>query len=241
MMVVGALEWDVYKESMLMNSGYLDDVAQAFREAAEAFAEIVAQPEVGKAWEQPSALEGYSVGAIVGHVNAAIGWLGPLLDAPAQPDLRPTPRDEFLRFVHGLKIGPDGADRHPVHDVLRDQFERAARHGWESNRDKFRGLAVRLTARLEGESGNRLLDLRPTMPLVVRLGDWLPTRVLELVVHGDDLATTVGLDAPPLPEGAAGVAIDVMLAVARAVHGDLAVVRALARRERASTAVFPVF
>jgi hypothetical protein len=52
---------------------------------------------------------------------------------------------------------------------------------------------------------------------------------------------SVGLDAPPLPEGAAAVAIDVMLAVARDAHGDLAVVRALARRERASAAVFPVF
>jgi hypothetical protein len=226
---------------MLMNSGYLDDVAQAFREAAEAFAEIVDRPEVGKTWEQPSALEGYSVGAIVGHVNAAIGWLGPLLDAPAQPDLRPTPLNDLLGFVHGLKIGPNGADRHPVHDVVRDQCERAARHGWESNRDKFRGLAVRLTARLEGESGNRLLDLRPTVPLVVRLGDWLPTRVLELVVHGDDLATSAGIECPPLSGAAAGVAIEVMLAVARAAHGDLAVIRALARRERAGAAVFPVF
>jgi uncharacterized protein (TIGR03083 family) len=223
-----------------MNSGYLDDAAKPFREAAAAFAEIVDRPEVGRAWEQPSALDGYSVGAIVGHVNAAIGWLGPLLDAPAQPDLHPTPLDDLLRFVHGLKIDPDGADRHPRHDILRDQSERAARHGWESNRDKFRGLAERLTARLEGESADRLLDLRPTVPCVVRLGDWLPTRVLELVVHGDDLATSVGIDAPPPPEAAA-VAIDFMLAVARATHGNLAVIRALARRERASTAVFPVF
>lgn len=237
---MGALEWDVYKESMLMSSGYLDDVATAFREAAEAFGEIVARPEVGQAWEQPSALEGYSVGAIVGHVNAGIGWLGPLLEAPVQPDLRLSPRDDFLAFVHGLKIGPDDADRNPVHDIVGDQAERAARHGWESNRDKFRGLAERLIARLEGESSDRLLDLRPTVPLVVRLGDFLPTRVLELVVHGDDLATSVGFDAR-LPASAATVTIDVMLAIARAVHGDLAVIRALARRERASSAVFPVF
>ena len=236
---MGTLEWDVYKESMLMNSGYLDDVAQAFREAAEAFAEIVDRPEVGQAWGEPSALEGLTVGAIVGHVNAAIGWLGPLLDAPVQPDLRLSPRADLFAFVHGLKIGPAGADRHPVHDIVGDQAERAARHGWESNRDKFRGLAERLTARLEGESATRLLDLRPTVPLVVRLGDWLPTRVLELVVHGDDLATSVGIDAP-LPERAATATIDVMLAMARAVHGDLAVVRALSRRERAGTDVFPV-
>jgi hypothetical protein len=164
-----------------------------------------------------------------------------VLDAPPQPDLRPTDPGELLAFLPGLKIDPDGADRHPVHDVIRDRAERAARHGWESNRDKFRGLVERLTARLDGESAERLLDLRPTEPLVLRVDDFLATRVLELVVHGDDLATGVGIAAPPLPEGAAGVAIDLMVAVARAAHGDLAVVRALARRERAGTAVFPVF
>ena len=236
---MGTLEWDVYNETMLMNMGALDNAARAFREAAEAFGEIVARPEVGKAWEQPSALEGYSVGGIVAHVNAAIGWLGPLLDAPAQPDLRPTPREDLLEFFHGLKIDPE-AGRHPIHDVLRDQFERAAGHGWESNRDKFLGLIERLSARLEGESADRLLDQRPTAPLIVRLGDYLPTRVLELVVHGDDLATSVGIDAS-FPKSAATVTIDVMLDIARAVHGDLAVVRALSRRERADAAVLPIF
>ena len=238
--MVGALEWDVYKESVLMSSGYLDDVAQAFREATDAFGEIVARPDVGEAWEQPSALEGYSVGAVVTHVNAAVGWLGPLLEAPAQPDLRPSRRNDLLLFFHGLKLDPRSAERDPIHDVLRDKFERAAGHGWESNRDKFLGLAESLTSRLEGESAERLLDLRPFEPLVLRLGDFLPTRILELMIHGDDLAASVGIDAP-LPESAATVTIDLMLAVARAGHGDLAVIRALARRERADSAVFPVF
>ena len=237
---MGMIECDVYMESMLMSSGALDDGARAFREAAEAFGEIVARPEVGKAWEQPSVLSGLTVGGIVGHVNAGIGWLGPLLDAPVQPDLRPSPRNTVLGFFSGLKIGAGGADRSPLHDIVDHQAERAARHGWEANRDKFRGLAERLAARLEGESGDRLLDLRPTAPLVVRLADWLPSRVLELVVHTDDLAASVGTGAP-LPESAATVTIDLMVAIARAVHGDVAVVRALARRERADSAVFPVF
>ena len=130
---MGMIEWDVYMESMLMNSAALDDVARAFRDAAEAFGEIVARPEVGTAWEQPSVLDGLTVGGIVGHVNAGIGWLGPLLDAPVQPDLRPSPRNSVLGFFSGLKIGTGGADRSPLHDMVDHQAERAARHGWESN------------------------------------------------------------------------------------------------------------
>ena len=236
--MVGALGWDIYEEYMLMSD--LDDVGRAFREAAEAFTEILSRPEVERAWAEPSALEGYTVGAIVTHVNGAIGWTLRLLELPAPVDVRPMPRAEVLALLNSLKIGPDGADRHPIHDVLRDQFEEAARKGWEATRAKFLGLTERLAERLEGESGGRVVDLRPTAPLVLRIGDWMPTRVVELVVHGDDLATSVGIDPPRLSDAAATVTIYLLMATARAAHGDLAVIRALSRRERAGTAVFPV-
>jgi hypothetical protein len=236
---VGALEWDLYKESMLLNSADLDDIVGAFGEAGRVFADLAGRPEVGKAWDQPSALAGYSVGAIVTHVNAAIGWLGPLLDAPVPPDRRPTRRTDYLEYFQGLKIPPDGAGL-PIHDLILEKSERAARHGWESNRDRFAGVFEQLLSRLEGESGERLLDLGPALPLVIRLGDFLPSRVLELVVHGDDLAASVGLELPPLSEATTGVAIDVMVDIARAGHGDLAILRALARRERSTAEVFPV-
>ena len=237
---MGALEWDVYKASMLTSSASLDEITEAFRDAAGAFAEILDRPEVQRAWAEPSALEGYSVGGIVAHVNGAIGWTERLLDLPVPLDGRAAPRDDFLRFWHSLKIDPDGADRLALHDVLRDQFEQAATRGWESTRDRFLTLAKQLGARLDGEAYERALDLRPTAPLIVCIGDLMPSRVVELVVHGDDLAASVGVDAPRLSKAAASVSIDLLMAVARRAHGDVAVVRALARRERASSAVFPV-
>jgi hypothetical protein len=78
-------------------------------------------------------------------------------------------------------------------------------------------------------------------PAAIRLADFLPTRVLELVVHADDLAVSVGVEAPAPSKDTASVAIEVMIAFARTTHGDQEVLRALARRERASPAVFPVF
>ena len=62
--------------------------------------------------------------------------------------------------------------------------------------------------------------------------EYLRTRVVELVVHADDLAASVGV-APMAPRPETGkIAIDALVDVARIRHGDLAVLRALARRER---------
>lgn len=236
---MGALGWDVYKESMLMDSADLAEVTRAFREAADAFGEVLDRPEVNESWTEGSAIDGYTVGAVVGHVNAAIGWLEALLDALPPADLRPMRLGSYYR---GMKREPGGgAAPHPAHDVVRELSEGAARRGCEANREKFRSLVERLVARLEGESGERLLDLRPMVPAAIRLGDFLRTRVVELVVHADDLAASIGVEPVPPSEDSATVAIGVMTAVARMAHGDLAVVRALARRERESAAVFPVF
>jgi hypothetical protein len=68
--------------------------------------------------------------------------------------------------------------------------------------------------------------------LVIRLDDYLATRLVELCVHTDDLAASLELPAPQLPEPATAAAICTLVDVARIRHGDAAVLRALARRER---------
>jgi hypothetical protein len=75
--------------------------------------------------------------------------------------------------------------------------------------------------------------------LVLAIDDYLATRVVELVVHADDLAVSLGVDPPPPPPAAARLAEHVLLDIARHRHGDTALLRALARRERTS-AVLPV-
>jgi len=64
------------------------------------------------------------------------------------------------------------------------------------------------------------------------LDDYLPTRIVEIVVHADDLAVSVGAPPVPFPADVVDVVVDVLVRTARVTHGDLAVVRALSRRER---------
>lgn len=215
----------------------VDDVREAFLDAAGTFDRLLDAPELASAWNKPSALAGYTAGAIVGHVHAALAWLEPLLDAAEPSDLRPI---RLGNYYTGLKITDESAPN-PFHEVLRGMSEKAADHGPESTIERFRTLTGRLEGRLQDQHDDRALDMRPLVPAAVRLSDFLRTRVLELVVHADDLAASVALEPPTPTPAAADIALDVLLRTARSAHGDLAVVRALARKERAQPDVFPVF
>jgi hypothetical protein len=61
---------------------------------------------------------------------------------------------------------------------------------------------------------------------------YLATRVVELIVHTDDLACSVGVASVP-PRRALSTALDALVDGSRSVHGDLALLRALSRPERA--------
>jgi hypothetical protein len=60
---------------------------------------------------------------------------------------------------------------------------------------------------------------------------------MELVVHGDDLAVSVGVPTPVFPPAATEITLDLLVRVAAWRHGPVALVRALARRERAPETV----
>jgi len=216
----------------------MDEVARAFLEAAETFTGLLELAEVAARWDEPSTMEGYSVGGVVGHVNAAIEPLESALDKPAPSDLKVI---RLGRYYGGLKIEtPDDAQK-PIHSVVRDLSDKAAREGLEANAARFRSLVGSMGKRLAGEEGDRQLDLRPIVPIAIRLDDFLRTRVMELVVHTDDLAASTGVVPPQPSSAAATVAIETLMATARATHGDLAVIQALARSERSNAKVFPVF
>ena len=73
---------------------------------------------------------------------------------------------------------------------------------------------------------------------VCRLDDYLLTRLAEVVLHGDDLAFSVGVTwHPPVPAADATIALLVDMAHERI--GDIEVLRALAREERVGARCHP--
>jgi hypothetical protein len=217
----------------------IDEASRAaLVEAAEAFKRVLAEPQLEARWNEPSAIAGYPVSALTGHVTAELTHLESLLDRPAPADLKVI---RLGRYHAGMRIdGPADAAR-PVHTAVRDMSIRAAEGGADATTATFHATLERLVKRLVVDDEDRLLDRRPLAPVAIRLADFMQTRVMELVVHADDLAVSLDAATPPLSADAAAMVIDVLVATARANHGDLAVIRALARRERASNDVFPVF
>ena len=212
----------------------MDDVVSTVFEAAENIVELLDDPETAKRWEKPSALPGLSVGGLVAHLLMGAAYMHRMLDGP---DGVTGPVVSLGEYTASMKMDDFDAD---VHRYIRDKNERSAIHGPEPTIARLQELLTTLHDRLRTESGGRLLDMRPTFPWVMTLEDRLRLMVMDLVVHLDDLAVSIGRTGCGTTEAATSMAIETMLAGARFQHGDRVVIRALARRERSTPGVFPV-
>ena len=84
----------------------------------------------------------------------------------------------------------------------------------------------------------------PTTPILVPWQGWaltahdfLVTRLMETVVHSDDLAASVGLPTPDFPDAVVTPVLDLLTTLAVRRHGATALVRTLARPQRAPATV----
>lgn len=106
--------------------------------------------------------------------------------------------------------------------------------------DELAKIKLQLHELLAGEDLGRLLDLGPFVPVVIELGKYLSTRIIELVIHGDDLAASIDVELSQSPTAATSVVIATLVDATRRVHGDRAVMWALGRNERAPDDAFPI-
>jgi uncharacterized protein (TIGR03083 family) len=213
------------------------EIAEAFLRAADHFVELLDDPATAKRWEEASALEDLSVGGLVAHVVQGMVWLERLLDAPAPTGVAVIGLGEYIT---GFKVATGDDFQSEIHRYVRNMAEHGAARPSGDTRRRFGDVLTRLGAKLTGEAPDRLLDMRPTFPTAMRLDDRVRLEIVEFVVHGDDLAVSIGREDVDPPPEAVTIALATLLEAPRRRHGDRAVVRALARRERAAADVFPV-
>jgi hypothetical protein len=204
-------------------------IRDAFLDSAEAAAMLLREPVLADHWSAPSALADFTTGGLARHlanqITATVTYLAAAPGASAIPVL------EHFTGNTWVTSGVDSADNIGI----RRRGEHAA--------------TLTTAAGLADDVDAALAELRKTVPAepaerIIDLGDWglriddfLLTRVLELVVHADDLAVSLNLPTPPLPAAATEATIQLLARLAAWRHGPLPVVRALARRERAPASI----
>lgn len=201
-------------------------------DAVEAAAELMARPSVAGKWDEPSALEGMTVGALSAHLVRAAGATIAYLDrtpTDRQPD------GELLTPITYFHAALDS----PIHDQIKDVSATEAAIGHEATVEKCGQLAADLKSRLETEPGDRLVGALGGRMLT--LDDFCRTRLIEVLLHLDDLAASLGEVRPATDPLGAEIVIEICMGIARHVHGDWQVLHALTRAERSVDRVFPVF
>jgi len=198
------------------------DIVELFLEGAEVVAVALAAPAVVEAWDRPSVLEGQRVSGLAGHLARGGVWVvADYLDtAPTNGTADFTSAGDYFTSLMQT-MSPDD------HDAVRKRGADVAAAGRD---DLLRALAERLAAlgpRLRSLEAGQLIAV--TRGKVLSVSDYLATRVVEQVVHLDDLARSIDQDPWSMPPGATDLAIAVGTDIARRQAGSHAVVRALYR------------
>jgi uncharacterized protein (TIGR03083 family) len=149
-----------------------------------------------------------------------------VLDAEVPPDAPPVSAADYF-----LTVGdPDDPLDAPRQRMVREIGERDAGNGPDDLAERFDAARARMATRLEQEDPDRLVVLFG--PTALTLNEALITRLIEMVVHVDDLAVSLDVPTPDVPDEAAETVILTMARIARKRRGDLPLIRALSRRER---------
>ncbi|MCW3843158.1 maleylpyruvate isomerase N-terminal domain-containing protein [Micromonospora yasonensis] len=206
-------------------------IRTAYLTAARSALALLAHPAVVREWDAPSALAEFRVGGLAGHLAFQILAVPGVL---AEPVPAGDPVGLLDHYARGTWIGASVDDE--VNVGIRAAGERVAADGAEALLAVTRAAVDELAAALPAEPDGRVVHLARG-PWSLTLEDYLTTRLMELAVHSDDLAVSVGVPTPELPAEALDPVLALLAHLAVRRHGQPAVLRALSRAERAPATV----
>ncbi|MCP2324202.1 heme-degrading monooxygenase HmoA [Hamadaea flava] len=215
----------------VVRSQTLGEVRRAYVRAAQTSASLLAHPAIAAAWDEPSAVKLHSVAGLAGHLAGQIFFAEKAI-AWAEPEDDPISLADYYDRVDWIKEGPDS----PTHRRIRQGSAQAAEDGPAALAARVEAAVARLPQLLTETPTLRRVRL-PTWQWALTLDDFLRTRLVELAVHLDDLAVSVGVATPRLPTEITDPVIDLLTRLAVRKHGPTPVLRALCRAERAPATI----
>lgn len=198
---------------------------EAYGAGADVAVALVTRAGVAGAWDAPSVLAGLSVGELAAHLARSVLQVEWYLDGPLAADAPLVDATAYYGDLAG-STEPTSA----LNTGVRERSAETAAQGPEALATAVSAGRERLRDRLVREPADRRMTVRHQGHTLL-LDEYLRTRCVELAVHTEDLALSLGSDVRA-PTSTLAVAVEVLVGAARHRHGDVAVLHALARRER---------
>ncbi|MFJ9611507.1 sterol carrier family protein [Kitasatospora sp. NPDC101176] len=157
---------------------------------------LCAAPGAERALAGPTRLGDWTVRELVAHLAIVLEWLPQHLDQPV-PEGRPVSLVEWTEGTRRLSATVDMVAREHAEGAFAGTPQEVA-----SAFDRAADALLAALDRPELGEPKRLFAMR-FGPML--LSDFLVTRLVETVVHGDDLAVALGLDLPHERQAVAAV------------------------------------
>ena len=206
-------------------------ITGTFIDSARIVAGLLGSAPVSERWTDESACAGMSVGGLAFHLAAQARNAGRIVSS-GPVDQAPIPVEEHYRRASWVSSGPDAE----VNVTIRTSADAEAASGFDALVAQVRTDLAGLPAALaSAESTDPVLI--PWQGWALTAHDLLVTRLMEMLVHSDDLAASIGVPTPQFPDEAVRLVLGLLTSIAVERHGQTALVRALSRPQRAPGSV----
>jgi len=205
------------------------DVRDVFLASAGVVRDAISESAVERAWDEPSVLAEQTIGGLSGHLARGGVWV---VDDYLSAEIPDAPRAKSAAVYFAQSASFLNADDH------RQIRERGAQVAAVGHREVCAALARRLdalTPRLRAEPADRIIGVAGGVA-VMTLDSYLETRIVEQVVHLDDLARSLDRDPWAVPPDAQNLVLHIGVDIAQLRSEPADVLRALFR-----TRLDPVF
>jgi hypothetical protein len=207
-------------------------ITSTFLESARTAAALLTSEEVGRRWDAESSCAGMTVGGLAFHLAAQAGRSAEILAAPSADPGDLIAVEEHYRRAAWVHTGLE----EDANVGIRTSANAEAGSGFEELRAKVAADLDALPAVLAAASDPDPV-LIPWQGWALTAHDFLVTRLMEILVHSDDLATSLDVATPQFPDEAVRLVLGLLTSVAVERHGQTALVRALSRPQRAPGSV----
>jgi len=209
----------------------MDGIRADFLAVSRIAAELLHEPRLAAMWGEPSALAEFSVGGLAGHLAYQVLAIPQIVREPIPTEPTIALLDHYARVQW-------------IDAELDDEISVRIRAGGDQlAADGPEALAGRLDAAIQqlesdlSTTPDRAVRISLWGPWSLMLDDMLVTRMMELAVHSDDLAVSLGVPTPAFPDRALQVVVDLLTRLALRRHGQTSVLRALSRSERSPASI----